>query len=273
MLGSFFTVATPQDGQLPAGGSGNIEVHIIDVGQGDSILVVTSGGNMLIDAGPNSAEDNLKNYLTGNNISSFEYAVFTHPHEDHIGGADMIMTGFTVSNVILPGCTSSTQTYARMMDAIEKSGANVITAVAGSEYVLGSVTASILAPVSETYSNINNYSVVIKLTYGETSFLLTGDAEKESETEILAKFSANFLKCDVLKVGHHGSDTATTLAFLKAVAPKLAAISCGAGNSYGHPHGITLSRLSNEGVTVYRTDEHGTIVFISDGKKVFVKDD
>jgi beta-lactamase superfamily II metal-dependent hydrolase len=256
---------------IPVGDGEYIEVHIIDVGQGDSILVMTAGGNMLIDAGPGSAEDGLKDYLTEEGATEFEYAVFTHPHEDHIGGADMILTDFTVSSVILPDCTADSQTYERMMSAIDASGADIITAVTGSEYTLGSMTATILAPVSQAYDNLNNYSVVMKLTFGDTSFMLTGDAEGELEDEILTKFGADILKCDVLKVGHHGSDTATTLEFLKAVAPRLAAISCGTGNSYGHPHGITMSKLIDAGVTVYRTDESGTIVFISDGKQITVK--
>lgn len=257
--------------KIPVGEGEYIELHIIDVGQGDSILVMTSGGCMLIDAGPGSAEDELKEYLVAQGVSELEYAVFTHPHEDHIGGADMIMTDFTVSNVIISGGEATSQTYKRMIDAIDVSGANVITAVTGSEYTLGSTTATILGPVSEKYSNVNNYSIVMKLRFGDTSFMLTGDAEALSEKEIIAKFSADFLKCDLLKVGHHGSDTATSLEFLRAVAPSIAAISCGAGNSYGHPHGIILARLADAGATVYRTDEMGGIVFVSDGKQVTLK--
>lgn len=256
---------------IPVGDGEYIEVHVIDVGQGDSILILTSGGNMLIDAGPGSAEDDLEKYLKNQGVADLAYAIFTHPHEDHIGGADMIMTNFTVSNVILPECSADTQTYNRMIDAIDESGANVITALTSSEYTLGSMTATILAPVSETYSNVNNFSIVMKLTFGDTSFILTGDAEKDSEAEILLKFSAEFLKCDVLKVGHHGSDTATSTAFLKVISPGMAAISCGTGNSYGHPHGITLSNLENAGVMVMRTDISGSIIFVSDGKEVTLK--
>ncbi len=261
---------TPHE-KIPVGDGEYIEVHMIDVGQGDSILVMTAGGNMLIDAGPGSAEDDLKDYLTSQGVTSFEYAVFTHPHEDHIGGADMILTDFTVSSVILPDITADSQTYTRMMSAIDTSGADIITAVTGSEYTLGSMTATLLSPGSADYSNVNNYSVVMKLNFGDTSFMLTGDAESVSEAEIITNYGTDFLKCDVLKIGHHGSDTATTLEFLKAVAPRLAAISCGAGNSYGHPHGTILSKLRDAGVTVYRTDEHSTVVFVSDGKTVTVK--
>ncbi len=248
-----------------------IELHIIDVGQGDSILVATSDGYMLIDAGPGSAEDDLRDYLVSHGVSELEYAVFTHPHEDHIGGADMIMTDFTVSNVILPDCEASSQTYKRMTDAIEISGANVIVAVTGSEYNLGSLTATVLAPISEKYRNTNDYSIVMKLEFGDTSFMLTGDAEVLSEKEILSEYSAEFLSCDLLKVGHHGSDTSTSLEFLRVVAPSLAAISCGAGNSYGHPHGVVLSRLADASTEIFRTDEVGSLVFVSDGKKVALK--
>ncbi len=261
----------PGGDSIAVGEGEYVELHIIDVGQGDSILVATSGGYMLIDAGPGSAEDDLKDYLVSYGVSELEYAVFTHPHEDHIGGADMIMTDFTVSNVILPDCEASSQTYKRMTDAIEDSGANVIVALTGSEYTLGSMTATVLAPISAKYSNTNNYSIVMKLEFGDTSFMLTGDAEVLSEEEIMAQFSADFLKCDLLKVGHHGSDTSTSLEFLRAVAPSLAAISCGAGNSYGHPHGALLSRLADASAEIFRTDEAGSIVFVSDGKKVALK--
>ena len=223
--------------------------------------------------GPGSAEDILADYLGRLGLTSFEYAVFTHPHEDHIGGADMILTDFTVSNVILPDCTYNSATYTRMMDAIDESGAGVIVAESGSEFKLGDMKATVLAPNSPDYKNTHNYSIVLKIEFGETSFLLTGDAEAVSEVEMLEKYGAERLKCDLLKVGHHGSDTSTSPDFLVAVSPEYAVISCGRGNSYGHPHAVTLQKLMNEGVTVYRTDEPGdaSIIFVSDGGSVTPK--
>jgi competence protein ComEC len=247
--------------------SGSIEVHFINVGQGDSILIRTDSGNMLVDAGPGAAEESLSDYLERLGVTGFEYAVFTHPHEDHIGGADMILTDFTVSSVILPDCTYNSATYTRMTDAIDKSGAEVIVAQTGSEFTLGEMKATILAPNSQNYKNTNDYSIVLKIEFGQTSFLLTGDAETTSEAEMLITYGPDMLKCDLLKVGHHGSNTSTSPEFLAAVLPKYAVISCGRGNSYGHPHAVTLQKLMNAGVTVYRTDEPGGdgIVFVSDG--------
>lgn len=248
-----------------------IELHMIDVGQGDSILVRTSGGDMLIDSGPGSAEDDLREYLTSVEVKNIEYAVFTHPDADHIGNADMIMTDYTVSNVILPDKESKSKTYQRMMTAIDASGAKVITPEPEAEFSLGAMTVTILAPISTKYTDTNNYSVVMKLEFGDTSFMMTGDAEEKSEKEILAKYSPDFLKCDVLKVGHHGSSTSTMLDFLKAVSPSMALISCGEGNSFGHPHAGTLQKLESIGASVLRTDERGNIVLISDGSKITVK--
>ncbi len=248
-----------------------IEVHMIDVGQGDSILVRTSGGDMLIDSGPGKAESQLKEYLTSVEVKDIEYAVFTHPDADHIGNADMIMTNYTVSNVIIPNKEATSKTYQRMMTAIDVSGATVIAPKPEMEFALGSMTVTILAPISTKYTDTNNYSVVMKLEFGETSFMMTGDAEEKSELEMLAKYSADLLKCDVLKVGHHGSATSTTLDFLKAVSPSIALISCGEGNTYGHPYAATLQKLEAVGARIYRTDEQGSIILTSDGKAVTVK--
>lgn len=249
----------------------SIEVHVIDVGQGDSILVRTSGGDMLIDAGPGSAEDDLKDYLTSLEIKDIEYAVFTHPDADHIGNADMVLTDFTVSNVIMPSKESKSKTYQRMMTALDASGATVITPEPELEFSLGSMTVTVLAPISEKYSDTNNYSVVMRLDFGETSFMMTGDAEKDSELEMLGRYRAELLDCDVLKVGHHGSSTSTSVSFLEAVSPEIALISCGKGNTYGHPYAGTLKNLEDVGAQIYRTDEQGNIVLISDGKTVSVK--
>lgn len=258
--------------QQPAVGTDEIiEVHMIDVGQGDSILVRTSGGDMLIDSGPGKAESQLKEYLTSVEVKDIQYAVFTHPDADHIGNADMIMTDYTVSNVILPSKEATSKTYQRMMTAIDASGATVVLPVPEMEFTLGEMTVTILAPISTKYTDTNNYSVVMKLEFGETSFMMTGDAEEASELEILAKYSDDILKCDVLKVGHHGSGTSTIPDFLKAVSPSIALISCGEGNTYGHPYASTLQKLNAAGTRIYRTDELGSVVLTSDGRTVTVK--
>lgn len=270
---SFFGEETTTSGIYvpPVPDGSYIEMHVIDVGQGDSILIRTSGGDMLIDSGPGSAEDELHDYLTELEIKDIEYAVFTHPDADHIGNADMIMTDFSVSNVILPNKESSSKTYQRMMDAIDASGATVIEPIPEESFTLGEMTVTILAPISEKYSDTNNYSVVMRLDFGETSFLMTGDAEAGSEKEMLEKYGANLLDCDVLKVGHHGSDTSSSEAFLRAVSPQIALISCGTGNTFGHPCAVTLQKLEAMNATLYRTDWQGSIVLVSDGSAVTVK--
>ncbi|MDY4898781.1 MAG: ComEC/Rec2 family competence protein [Eubacteriales bacterium] len=261
--------ATP-DTQTPMVNGSLMEMHVIDVGQGDSILVRTSGGDMLIDSGPGSAGDQLKEYLTSVEVKDIEYAVFTHPDADHIGNADMIMTDYTVSNVILPDKEATSKTYQRMMTAIGASGAKVISPEPDMQFSLGEMTVTILAPISSKYTDTNNYSVVMRLDFGETSFMMTGDAEEKSEQEMLTRYGAKTLDCDVLKVGHHGSTTSTCLDFLKAVSPAIALISCGEGNTYGHPNAETLQKLEALSVPIYRTDEVGSIILTSDGKDITV---
>ncbi len=256
---------------IPIGDGEYIEVHMIDVGQGDSILIRTAGGNMLIDAGPGKAEDDLQYYLDTIGVENIEYAVFTHPDEDHIGGADMIMKEYTVSNVIMPDKDPGTRAYERLEAAIDESGAKRILAEPGTEYTLSAMTVTVLGPLSEKYSATNNYSVVLKLEFGETTFMMTGDAEIKSEEEILSQYTMNFLDCDVLKVGHHGSDTSSSSAFLNAVTPEYALISCGTGNTYGHPDAGTLNKLEDRGAEIFRTDKLGTVILTSDGENIEIK--
>ncbi len=270
----------PTDTPTPQPGLGDevgeLRVHVIDVGQGDAVLITAPGGNVLFDAGDNvdRYEQSLKNYLTGLGITTLDYFVLTHPHADHIGGADVILSSFTVKNVIMPDMTANTGVFESMLTALEKSQANVIEAAAGDTYTLGDLNLKILAPLKK-YSDANDMSVVIRATYGSVSMMFTGDAEGnlegKSEKDILATYKAAELDCDFLKVGHHGSDTSTSPAFLKAVSPKIAAISCGTGNKYGHPVQSTLDALNAAGVTTYRTDLLGSLVFVCDGKTIEYK--
>ena len=254
---------------IPVGDGEYIELHMIDIGQGDSILIRTAEGNVLIDAGPGKSEDELKSYLTSLSITELEYAVFTHMDEDHIGGADMIINEYTVSNVIIPDATADTKTYLKMMEAIDTSGTNVIKTDSGDEYTLGSMTLTVLSPVEgKKYSNKNNYSVVMRLDFGETSIMLTGDAEEQVEEQLLEMYGVEMLDCDILKVGHHGSDSSSTPEFLAAVTPEFALISCGDGNSYGHPHTVTVTNLTAAGADIYRTDELGSIILTTDGELI-----
>ena len=245
---------------------GEVQFHFIDVGPGDAALIRTEAGDILIDAGTNSSEDELKAYLNSYGVTDIEYAIFTHPHEDHIGGADMVLATYNVKNVILPNATATSQTFQRMMDGIEAEGCKVIEATPDWTFKVGEVIFTILAPISETYPNTNNYSVVVRVDYGETSVLFTGDAELESEEEMLARYRLKgTLDCDLLKSGHHGSDTSSGQEFLNAVTPTYAVISVGEGNTYDHPKQVTLTKYEAMGVKFYRTDKEGSIVFISTG--------
>lgn len=245
---------------------GTVDFHFIDVGQGDSILIMTESGNIFIDAGPTSASSNLNAYLDEYGVKDIEYAIFTHPHEDHIGSAASIIKSRNVKNVIMPDIEYDTKTHGKLLTALEEStDTNVIASKSGDVYTVGDLKFKILAPNSETYKSTNDYSIVIKAVYGSTSFILTGDAEVLSENEILNNYSKSDLKCDVLKVGHHGSTTSSGVNFLDAVNPSIAVISCATGNDYGHPHKETLEKLNARSITIYRTDLLGSIVLTTDG--------
>lgn len=250
-----------------------IAIHMIDVGQADSILIMTPNGNMLVDAGCRASKTALKNYLDGQGIKEFEYVIFTHAHEDHIGGAAMIMKDYKVKNVIMPDATATTAVFEDMIDAIEESKANVIKATPGYTFNIGNLKNTVLGPVKSDY-DVNNTSVVVKSEFGSSSIMLTGDAEEISEKDILATFDSSALDCDILKVGHHCSTTSTCKEFLSAVSPKIALISVGTGNSYGHPHKESYERLQDFGAKIYRTDVSGSVVIKTDGKtiKVMVDD-
>ena len=246
---------------------GEVEFHFIDVGQGDAALIRTSEGNVLIDAGTNASEDALIAYLKAEGITELAYAVFTHPHEDHIGGADAVLAYCEVEHVILSPATATTETYERMMDAIEEEDAEVFIAEPDTRYGVGDLKLTILGPIGSNYKDLNNDSVVLRADFGESSVLFTGDAEDKSEEDLLDRYAlSGKLDCDVLKVGHHGSDSSTTEAFLTAVSPEMAVISCGEGNTYGHPTQIALNRLENHDVTYWRTDLEGSVVIVSDGE-------
>lgn len=254
---------------LPVPDDGEVFFHFIDVGQGDSILVTSSDGNMLIDTSEQGARDELVTYLEKAGITKLKYLVLTHPDADHIGNADYIIENYDIENIIMTDYASTSKTYERMLDAIEKKNVNVIIPEPGYEFVIGALKNTVLAP-TEKYDDPNEMSVVIKAVYGSTSVMLTGDAEVESEGDIVRFWKKEDLKCNILKVGHHGSDTSTTNAFLEAVDPDIAVISCGEENKYGHPKPEILEKLTEAGVKVYRTDKDGSIIFKTDGKSFSV---
>lgn len=247
--------------------SGTLQVHYIDVGQADSILIVQGTHAMLIDAGNNDDADLVYEYLNKQGIKNLEYVIGTHPHEDHIGGLDYIINNFNIGKVILPkNAKSTTKTYIDVLKAIANKNLKAANPVPNTSFKLGEATCTILAPNKSSYEDLNNYSVVVKVKFGENSFLFEGDAESLSEMEMVKK--GYDLKADVLKVGHHGSNSSTCANFLAKVQPKYAVISVGNDNSYGHPQKGTMERLKNSGIKVYRTDECGTVVAVSDGKNI-----
>jgi competence protein ComEC len=252
---------------------GNVEFHFISIGQGDAALIRTPEGDIVIDSGRGRDEHLLKKYLDSCGVRVIKYAIFTHPHEDHIGGADTVLRNYTVEKVIMPDCTATTQAYKTMLKYIEAEGCEVYEAMTNDVYELGKFKMTVLSPDPEADygSNYNNYSVVLKAEWGNTSAILTGDAEKEAEAYILSKFSSDFLKSDLLKVGHHGSHTSSTKEFLKAISPKVAVISCGAGNEYGHPHKPTINALNSLAIKIRRTDTEGNIVYCSNGTSITEK--
>ena len=242
-----------------------LRVSFIDVGQGDSEFIeLPNGETMLIDAGTNETGKNVVDYIKSLGYTSINYVVGTHPHEDHIGGLDDVIKTFDIGSIYMPKVTADTKTFEDVLDAAESKNLMINTAKSGVSIMdTEDLSVKFLAPTLDSYENTNDYSAVVKVVYGDTSYLFTGDAEEFSENLITDDVNA-----DVLKVGHHGSSTSTSTEFLKKVSPSSAVISCGKGNSYGHPHSETLQKLADMGTAVYRTDELGTIVSVSDGKTI-----
>lgn len=261
----FFDTDSPQ-AEIP---DGEIVVHFIDVGQGDAELIMTSDGKtVLIDSGTPESRTVLTGYLKEQGVKKIDYFVLTHPHADHIGGAAAVLDAFDVVNVIMTDAPTTTSTYKKVLQKIDEKDFGVIFAEAGKEYSLGEAKITILGPVSDYSDDLNNTSIVLRLTYGRTVFMFTGDAEKKAEQDMLTKFPASYFRADVLKLGHHGSSNSTSDGWFFAVSPEYVVISCGRNNDYGHPHREILSLLKKNGTTYFRTDTDGSIVMSSDGESV-----
>jgi len=241
-------------------------IHFIDVGQADSILIQQGSSSMLIDAGNNPDSELVRNYISKQGITKLDYIVGTHPHEDHIGGLDHIIDSFEIGKIYMPKAIASTLTFEEVVTAIKSNGMVASVPKTGETFNVGQATATILGPNSSSYKDMNNFSVVIRVTFGNNNFIFTGDAENISENEILT--GGYNINSDLLKVGHHGSDSSTTQQFLDQVNPKYTIISAGKNNIYGHPTKSTMEKLRIKGTKVYRTDENGTIVASSDGENI-----
>lgn len=249
-----------------------LEVHYIDVGQGDCTLIKCGGETMLIDAGENGHEDDVISYLRAESIGKLDYIVCTHQHSDHMGGLPETIDEFGAKTIIMPRLTEkqtpTNKTYKAFITSVKNSGASVKAAVPGDKYTLGGAEFEILGPVTDDAESLNNMSAVIMLKYGEKKFLFMGDAEKEEELEILD--TGRSVDCDVLKVGHHCSKTSSCEDFLAAATPEVCVIHCGADNDYGHPHKQPLERIKKYTSEIYRTDICGDILVVCDGRELSI---
>lgn len=251
----------------PADG-GELTVSYLDVGQGDATLISKGNFHMLIDAGNNHMGETVVSELEKRGVKKLDVLVGTHPDSDHIGGLDDVLKTIPADTVYMPSQQKETKTYKEVLTALNKAGKKAEMPEIGKTYTYDSnVVVRFLSPAKE-YSDSNDNSLVIQLAYGKNRFLFMGDAEEPAEEDILnRKYD---LECDVLKLGHHGSYTATSPAFLREANPTYGIISCGKDNSYGHPHAETLARLEDEDVQVYRTDTMGTVTARSDGENVTI---
>lgn len=245
--------------------SGNTEVHFLDVGEGLSILVKSDGHAMLYDGGDRNTSSFVVSYLRRQGIETLDYVIASHYDADHLSGLIGALYAFDVGQVLGPDYVHDSDTYQSFLTAVNAQGLTVTHPSVGDVYQLGNASFTVLAPV-QAAAEPNNNSIVIRLVNGSTSFLFPGDAEQASENEMCR--SGYLLKSDVLCPGHHGSASSTGYEFLMRVRPEYAVISAGAGNEYGHPHRETLDLLAAAGVTVYRTDQSGTVVMYSDGSRI-----
>lgn len=240
-------------------------IDFIDVGQADSILIRNQDKVMLIDAGTNEAGKTVVNYLETLGITKIDYLIGTHPHEDHIGGLDDVINNFDIGQIYMPKMETTTKTFEDVLDAIENKNLTVTAPNKGDKIKIGQAEGEFMTEPILDEDNLNISSLVLRVEFGNTSYLFMGDAEEENEETI------SWPKTNVLKVGHHGSSTSSSESFLKQVQPKYAIIMAGKDNSYGLPTQETINKLNNIGSEIYRTDEDGTIQMTSDGNTIEIK--
>ncbi len=244
-----------------------LQVHFLDVGQGDATLIICGAHAMLIDAGENNKGTTVQLYLqkqgVGENIS-LDYVIGTHPHSDHIGGMDVIINKFNIGTIFLTNYSTEMKTYQDVIDAMEYYHYEKEVPKPGDTVMLGTAKVTFVAPVREDYEDLNNGSIGVLVEHGRNRFLFLGDAEEEAEQDVLQN-GIDLSEITVYKVSHHGSSDSSSVPFLEVIQPQYAVISAGKDNDYGHPHEQTLNYLRELGTTIYRTDEQGSIIAVSDG--------
>jgi len=248
-----------------------LTIHMIDVGQGESILISTPNNKtILIDAGEASQGKKVKSYLLKHGVDKIDLLIGTHPHTDHIGGLPEIINNFEVKKIIMPKKLHTSATFEKLLATIESKNLTIASPKPNNIIEFDKdIKLHFLGPIRDYGDNLNLWSVVFRLDYNNKSFLFTGDMEREAEMDLINTYSIDDLSANVLNVGHHGSDSSTTQQFLDCVNPEIALISLGSNNPYNHPHEEVITRLVQSGVLIYRTDLQNTVVIYSDGKSIW----
>ena len=249
-----------------------IWIHVIDVGQGDCMVIQTAQGNVLIDTGPDSSEAVVRAYLKSRGMDRFSYVILSHPHDDHIGNADMILREFQVDRLICTDSQSSAQAWKDVSEALNEAQGKLATEwikpLEEDVYWLGKLRIEVIHAPEEDNAGGNEDSLILRMDYGENSLLVTGDAEHKTEEHLLQTVVSERLSVDLLKVAHHGSSGSSSQAFLQATDPAIAVISAGEGNSFGHPHAEVLQLLRKRNCQIYQTNINGTLMFYCDGNTI-----
>ncbi|WP_034327592.1 ComEC/Rec2 family competence protein [Alkaliphilus transvaalensis] len=251
--------------------SSYLSIHVLDVGQGDSILIITPNNKtILIDAGEAEYGTKVVNYLKNNRIKKIDWLIATHPHSDHIGGLVEVINQFDIGEIYMPPVVHTSRTFENLIGAIDEKGMKI---TAGRDGKLLEIDEDLffrfLGPLKDYGDHLNNWSIVNQLRYKEKTFIFMGDAELEVEKDLISTYSSGDLKSHFIKIGHHGSNSSSSKDFLESLRPDVAVISSGKNNSYGHPHKEVVDRINEGGIHLYRTDLQGTIVFYSDGEKIW----